>query len=101
MTDLKAKHGGVRPGSGRKPVQPVLCSSPALLTSEPTAFLIATMNEPTLDMRLRVDAAKALLRAAAAQGTKASSEDAAKRALSGRFAPSAPPSKQVWPFAST
>ena len=91
MANTPAKHGGVRPKSGRKPQAPILCASPSLMTSEPKEFLTAAMNERTLDMRLRVDAAKALLRLDAAQGVKANRESSATKAATGRFKPTAPP----------
>jgi hypothetical protein len=91
MTDVKAKHGGARPGSGRKPLQPILCDSMALITDEPRAFLMAVMNEPALDMRMRVDAAKLLLRTEARRSVKAGREDALERAMTGRFALRPPP----------
>ena len=62
MATAKSQHGGVRPGAGRKPKPPILCDFPALLTADPEAFLRAVMNESALPMRVRVDAAKMLLR---------------------------------------
>ena len=64
MAGMKGKHGGARPGAGRKRMPSILCDSPALLTDDPEGFLRAVMHESTLPMRIRVDAAKALLRRA-------------------------------------
>ena len=81
ITNAKAKHGGARPGSGRKPLQPILCDSTALLTNEPKAFLTAVMNEPALDMRMRVDAAKLLLRTEARRSEQTSRAEAQGRTV--------------------
>lgn len=91
--------GGARPGAGRKPSAPVLIDSQALLTSDPKQFLTALMNDVEADIKVRADAAKALLsaelRAAEAKGKKAEKHEAAKKATGGRFAAAAPPLRVV------
>jgi phage terminase small subunit len=49
------------------------------------------MNDSGSDAKLRVDAAKALLRERAEAGKKEIKQDAAKRAAAGKFAAAAPP----------
>ena len=87
--------GGKRRGAGRKPQEPVLIDSTDLLTSDPTQFLTALMNDAAADIKLRADAAKALLnaelRSQEAKGKKEERNDAAKKASTNKFAPSAPP----------
>mgnify|MGYP001416140539 CR=1 FL=1 len=70
MAGVKGRSGGSRPntggarkGAGRKPAEPVLIDSAALLTSDPKRFLTALMNDVEADIKVRADAAKALLSA--------------------------------------
>lgn len=95
MAGKPGRSGGARPGAGRPKKPPNLSDSPALLTKDPKAFLVAVMNDPATDMKVRADAAKALMPyvhgKVADQGKKAAKDEAAKKA-SGRFAPPAPPS---------
>ena len=95
MAGVKGRSGGKRPGAGRKPQEPVLIDSQALLTSNPAQFLTALMNDGEADIKVRADAAKALLaaelRRAEAKGKKDHAADAAKKAAGGKFAASAPP----------
>jgi phage terminase small subunit len=49
------------------------------------------MNDSGSDAKLRVDAAKALLRERAEAGKKELKQEAAKKAAGGKFAASAPP----------
>ena len=95
MAGAKGRSGGARSGAGRKPQEAVLIDSTDLLTSDPTQFLTALMNYPAADIKLRADAAKALLnaelRSQEAKGKKEERNDAAKRASTNKFAPSAPP----------
>ncbi|WP_235578205.1 hypothetical protein [Pseudorhodoferax sp. Leaf267] len=62
---------------------------------EPDGFLKAVMNNDTTDVKLRIDAAKALLsakvRRAENGGKKEQAKEAAKKADTGKFASSAPP----------
>lgn len=91
--------GGARPGAGRKPKEPVLIDSQALLTSDPKQFLTALMNDVQADVKIRADAAKALLsaelRMAESKGKKVEKQDAAKKASGGKFAAAAPPLRVV------
>lgn len=88
-------HGGARPGAGRKPRQIQTVSRERIAeTSDPVQFLTATMNDPEIDIRLRVEAAKVLLRficrRATAEGKKERQAEAAKK-VAGRFSASTPP----------
>ena len=53
------------------------------------------MNDSGSDAKLRVDAAKALLRERAEAGKKELKQEAAKKAAGGKFAASAPPLKLI------
>jgi len=61
MAGQPGKSGGARTGAGRKPKPPNLSTSTALLTKDPRDFLTAVMNDPATDMKIRADAAKALM----------------------------------------
>ena len=85
--------GGARAGAGRPRSPAVLIDTP--ITTDPLAFLLAVMNDASADVKLRADAAKALLpfmhHKASEQGKKDAAKDAAKQAAVGRFAAAAPP----------
>lgn len=85
--------GGARPGAGRKKMPPVLAVVPT--SEDPKAVLTAIMNDDTLDMRLRLEAAKALLPYTHARkgepGKKVDRQAAAHQANAGRFATPKPP----------
>jgi phage terminase small subunit len=72
---------------------------PLPTTADPKVFLLAMMNNGEADVKLRVDAAKALLpfmhRRAGEDGKKGEAKEAAKRASKGRFAPRPPPLKLI------
>lgn len=96
MAGVKGRSGGARPntggarkGAGRKPAEPVLIDSASLLTSDPKRFLTALMNDVEADIKVRADAAKALLsasiRTAEAKGKKEQQQDAANNVSTGRF----------------
>ena len=101
MTQVKAKHGGARPGAGRKKTEPVLM--PALPSGTPAPngepdslrLMRAMVNDAGLDARIRLDAARSLAPYEAMRkgegGKKEGAKDAAKRAGSGKFSPSKPP----------
>lgn len=95
MAGKPGRSGGKREGAGRKPREPVLIDSQALLTSNPSQFLTALMNDSEADIKVRADAAKALLNAelrrAENGGKKEAKAAEAKKAASGKFSPSAPP----------
>ena len=86
--------GGARPGAGRKPKEPDLCGDKKLQGDDPLVFLTTVMKDPAQDMKLRADAAKALMPFVHLKlgegGKKDLKKDAAKVAA-GRFAPVAVP----------
>ena len=98
MAGKPGRSGGVRPGAGRKPKEPVYLTL-STVYDEPDKFLKAVMNDSGTDAKLRVDAAKALLsaqvRRAENGGKKQEQADAAKKAAGGKFAASAPPTLVV------
>jgi phage terminase small subunit len=67
----------------------------ALSHRDPKVFLLALMNDQEADVKLRSDAAKALMPFMHARvgesGKKDQKADEAKKAQAGKFAPSAPP----------
>ena len=94
MNNQPKRRGGVRPGAGRPKSGPVLLPDlPA--TNDPLAFLLALVNEPTADMRLRLNAAVTLMPyvhvKAGETGKKDAKQDAAKKASVGRLTPSHAP----------
>ncbi len=66
--------GGARPGAGRPRNLPTLNDSPLLKTTDATQFLQGVMADAGVDIKIRVDATKALLaaelRRAEARGKK-------------------------------
>lgn len=64
-------------------------------TVDPESFLTAAMNDPGLDVRMRIDSAKALMpykhQKLGEGGKKDQKQDAAKTAAKGKFAPSVAP----------
>lgn len=90
MAGVKGRSGGARPNSGPKPKEPVVLVL-GTIYDEPDKFLKAVMNDSGTDAKLRVDAAKALLRERAEAGKKELKQEAAKKAAGGKFAASAPP----------
>ena len=87
--------GGARPGAGRPKNQPTLSDSLALKTNDALQFLRGVMADDGIDIRLRIDAAKAIvsaeLRKAEAKGSKQAKDDEAKQASKGKFSPNKPP----------
>ena len=75
--------------------RPVSMPDLARMFSDPKAFLMALMNDAGEDIKLRADAAKALMpyehERKADAGKKKGKEDAAKTLTGGRFAPTPPP----------
>ena len=98
MAGKPGRSGGSRPGAGRPKNEPVLSASTALLTKDPKDFLTAVMNDPETDMKVRTDAAKALMPYVhgriGEQGKKQAKDEAAKKAT-GRFSPPTPPTLRV------
>ncbi|SEJ49769.1 Phage terminase, small subunit [Pseudomonas sp. NFR16] len=73
--------------------------SKALHYSDPKAYLLAAMNDPETDPKLRIDAAKALMpfvhQRKGETGKKEAKVDAAKTAATGRYGTGKPPLKVV------
>ena len=94
-----SNHGGYRPGAGRKKPEAVKLSIPVPVTEnlahkDAKVFLMALMNDLEADIKLRADAAKALLpfqHAKVENTIKADKQDAAKKAATGKFGAAAPP----------
>jgi phage terminase small subunit len=93
MAGVKGKSGGARPGAGRKPRVPIIVALSG--GSDSLTFLKAVMQNTSIDLALRIVAAKALLpfthRRVTSAGKKAAQAEAAKTVGTGRFASSAPP----------
>lgn len=72
-----------------------MVSSDRLSTRDPVEWLTEVMVDPTLDLRERKDAAKALLRhkqaMAESAGKKEQKQAAASEVAAGRFRPQQPP----------
>ena len=88
--------GGARPGAGRKPTPPTFME--VAHTDDPLTFLRLVMANDNADMKLRLDAAKAMmpfLHNRADTAKKPQAEAAAKKASSGKFGPSAAPLRVV------
>lgn len=91
--------GGARPGAGRKPNPVVTIPAEDLQVDDPVLFLTGVMKDPLADIKLRADAAKALLPYKYAKvgegGKKEQRQGAAKTAAGGKFAATpAPPLRQ-------
>ena len=86
MAGKPGRSGGSRPGAGRKPSPPTILQL-AATHSDPKAFLSAGMNDSGTDVKLRVDAAKALMpylhRKVGEVGKKEESGERAKTADAG------------------
>ena len=101
MSGVKGKSGGKRPGAGRKPAPKVVIAGPAPFTVEslahkdPQTFLMALMNDIEADVKVRADAAKALLpfmhQKLGEGGKKDLKQEAAKKAGTGKFGAIVPP----------
>lgn len=94
----KPGRGGAREGAGRPRNAPELVEIPpaptgTALQAEAALFLRNVINSNEVDMRLRIDAAKALTRLAPAAplGVKATAQAAAEAAAHGRFGVRPPP----------
>ena len=98
MTNPPKRRGGARLGAGRPKSEPLLLPNlPA--TGDPLAFLLALMNDADADSRTRLNAAVACLPYCYARmgerGIKDQKQDAAKKAVAGKFAPSRGPVRLV------
>lgn len=63
MAGAKGRSGGARPGAGRKPAPPVTVDARSLQTTDPDEFLAAVMADPSIDFKMRMEAALALKKA--------------------------------------
>lgn len=93
MAGVKGRSGGARPNSGPKPKEPVYLTI-STVYDEPDKFLKAVMNDNGTDVKLRVDAAKALLSAQvrrAENGGKKEAQQAAAKRVASKFVSAAPP----------
>ena len=112
-----SKHGGYRPGAGRKKPEALKLDVPVPAPAQETkitkldikvsdclahkdakVFLMALMNDLEADIKLRADAAKALLpfqHAKVENTIKSDKQDAAKKAATGKFGAAAPPLRIV------
>jgi phage terminase small subunit len=104
MAGKPGKSGGARLGTGPKPKPIQKLSIPVpisetLAHKDPKVFLLALMNDLEADVKVRADAAKALLpfmcQKVADAGVKDAKQDAAKKAGAGKFGASAPPLRAV------
>jgi phage terminase small subunit len=101
MTAKKTGRGGARQGAGRpaKLSYPLDGALNNTTYADPLAFLNAAMNDPKLQFRLRVDAAKAMLAYMHPKigegGKKEKAKDAAAKAASGKFTMVRPPSLKL------
>lgn len=85
MEDKKSTKGGYREGAGRKPNPVILRELPE--GADPKDYLIQIMQDNSVDMKLRLDAAKALMpyvyKKLGEDGKKAEKEMIAKTAEAG------------------
>ena len=104
MAGVKGRSGGARPNSGPRPKEPVKLAIPEPITEslahkDPKIFLLALMNDIEADVKLRADAAKALLpfmhQKLGEGGKKDEKANAAKKASTGKFGAAPPPLKLV------
>jgi len=97
MPTPKKTHGGSRPGAGRPPTPPTFSDTPA--NGDPLKFLQTVMGDTKADMRVRAEAAKALMpymhRKVSELGVKAERVAAGAKAAAGRYAPGAAPLRAV------
>lgn len=100
MAGKPGRSGGIRPGAGRPPNEAQKLDIPVpvgetLAHKDPKVFLLALMNDLEADVKLRADAAKALMpfmhAKVADAGKKDQRQDAAKKVAGGKFAAAAPP----------
>ena len=93
----RANSGGARAGAGRPRKPPVLLELPTV--NDPLVFLLAVMNDSTIDISIRVEAAKVLMPYHHAKRVDAGVRDekqlAAKKAATGKFSAAAPPLRVI------
>ena len=94
MAGVKGRSGGARPGAGRPPKEPTILQL-ASQYEDPRAFLRAVMNDAATDVKIRVDAAKALMPYEHQKPGETGKKEAAKARATGAgvgvFAPIAAP----------
>lgn len=90
-------NGGARPGAGRKKKEPVKIEG--IETTDPKQFLLEVMSNEILDVRLRIDAAKALLpymyQRKGETGKKDDQQEKAGKVSSGCFAAGPAPALKI------
>jgi phage terminase small subunit len=100
MAGTPGRSGGKRAGAGRKPAATVKLEIPVpvsdtLAHKDPKVFLLALMNDLEADVKVRSDAAKALLpfmhHKMGEGGKKEQQQDQARKIAGGKFAAAAPP----------
>ena len=90
----KAAGGASAAQAPAPPPAPTFDISTALMHSDPKAFLAAAMNDPALDPKLRIDAAKALMpftHAKLGEGGKKDQKNEEAKKVGGRFSAAVPP----------
>lgn len=115
MAGVRGRSGGARPGAGRKPKEPqkLAVAVPdipselpkveippgvTLAHTDPKLFLLALMNDLEADVKLRADAAKALMpfmHTKLGEGGKKEQQAEAARKVASKFAAAAPPLKLI------
>jgi phage terminase small subunit len=93
MAGIPGRSGGARPGAGRKPKEPTIVQLAATY-DDPAKFLAAVMNDIETDVKVRTDAAKALMpykHARIGEGGKKEQRQKDAEKVAGRFSAGAPP----------
>lgn len=93
MAGVQGKSGGARPGAGRKPKEPTILQLAATY-DDPARFLAAVMNNSSTDVKIRTDAAKALMpykHPKLGEGGKKEQKQADAQKAASRFNAASPP----------
>lgn len=99
MAGVKGRSGGARPNSGPKPKEAQKLDIPVpvgdtLAHKDPKVFLLALMNDLEADVKLRADAAKALMpfmHTKLGEGGKKEQQAEAAKKVASKFASAMPP----------
>ena len=99
MAGKPGRSGGARAGSGPKPkaaqkLEILVPALDALAHKDPKVFLLALMNDLEADVKLRADAAKALMpfmHTKLGEGGKKDQQQEAARKVASKFATATPP----------
>lgn len=99
MAGRPGRSGGTRPGAGRPPKEAQKLDIPVpvgetLAHKDPKVFLLALMNDLEADVKLRADAAKALMpfmHTKLGEGGKKDQQQEAARKVASKFATATPP----------